>query len=159
MTRLPDTQRIILSQASQRDDQLAIPPERLPAAARQTVAKSLIKQALVSDEHASAHSARDLWQTDGRTWLLRITEAGLRAIGVEPSEGAAGPLDDATGTRGGNQPNDDEAQEPAASSDSGPQPDAALHPAASLGESQAAFPAPLPCAVATMPLRRFSRRL
>ena len=31
--KLSDTQRIILSQASQRDDRLAIPPERLPAAA------------------------------------------------------------------------------------------------------------------------------
>ena len=47
--KLSDTQRIILSQASQRDDRLAIPPERLPAAARQTVAKSLIKQELVCD--------------------------------------------------------------------------------------------------------------
>ncbi len=82
--KLSDTQRIILSQASQRDDRLAIPPERLPAAARQTVAKSLVKQELVSDEHASAYNARDAWQIDGRTRLLRITEAGLRAIGIEP---------------------------------------------------------------------------
>ena len=82
--KLSDTQRIILSQASQRDDRLAIPPERLPAAARQTVARSLIKQGLVSDEHASATNARDAWQIDGRTRLLRITEAGLRAIGVTP---------------------------------------------------------------------------
>ena len=82
--KLSDTQRIILSQASQHDDRLAVPPERLPAAARQTVAKSLIKQGLVSDEHASAYAARDAWQIDGRTRLLRITDAGLRAIGVAP---------------------------------------------------------------------------
>jgi hypothetical protein len=91
--KLSDTQRIILSQASQRDDRLAIPPERLPAAARQTVAKSLIKQGLVSDEHASACNARDAWQIDGQTWLLRITEAGLRAIGVTP-EGEAEEVED-----------------------------------------------------------------
>ncbi|WP_232478388.1 DUF3489 domain-containing protein [Roseomonas rosulenta] len=92
--KLSDTQRIILSQASQRDDRLAVPPERLPSAARQTVAKSLIKQGLVSDEHASAYAARDAWQIDGRTRLLRITEAGLRAIGVEP-EGEPEEVEDA----------------------------------------------------------------
>ena len=86
--KLSDTQRIILSQASQRDDRLAVPPERLPAAARQTVAKSLIKQGLVRDEHASAYAARDAWQIDGRTRLLRITDTGMRAIGVAP-EGEA----------------------------------------------------------------------
>ena len=86
--KLSDTPRIILSQASQRDDRLAVPPERLPAAARQTVAKSLIKQGLVRDEHASAYAARDAWQIDGRTRLLRITDTGMRAIGVAP-EGEA----------------------------------------------------------------------
>ena len=91
--KLSDTQRIILSQASQRDDRLAVPPERLPAAARQTVAKSLIKQELVSDEHASAYASRDAWQIDGRTRLLRITETGLRAIGVTPEGEAAEPED------------------------------------------------------------------
>ena len=91
--KLSDTQRIILSQTSQRDDRLAVPPERLPAAARQTVAKSLIKQGLVSDEHASAYAARDGWQIDGRTRLLRITDAGLRAIGVA-SEGETEEVED-----------------------------------------------------------------
>jgi len=84
MTKLSDTQRIILSQASQRDDRLVVPPERLPAAARQTVAKALIKQGLVRDEHATAFAAREAWQIEGRTRLLRITEDGLRAIGIEP---------------------------------------------------------------------------
>ena len=91
--KLSDTQRILLSQASQRDDRLAIPPERLPAAARQMVAKSLLKQGLVSDEHASAYAARDAWQIDGRTRLLRITDAGLRAIGVAP-EGETEEVED-----------------------------------------------------------------
>lgn len=96
MTKLSDSQRVILSQASQRDDRLAIPPERLPAAARQTVAKSLIKQGLVSDEHASATSAQDAWQIDGQARLLRITDAGLRAIGVEVEHGGTVPADAAT---------------------------------------------------------------
>ncbi|MBR0652099.1 hypothetical protein GXW78_20760 [Roseomonas terrae] len=78
---LSDTRRIILSQASQRADRLAIPPERLPAAARQTVAKSLLKQGLVSDEPASACSTRDAWQIEGRTRLLRITGVGCAPSG------------------------------------------------------------------------------
>jgi hypothetical protein len=93
--KLSDTQRIILSQASQRDDRLAVPPDRLPAGARQKVAAALIKQRLVSDEHASAYNARDAWQIDGRTRLLRITDAGLRAIGIAP----AGETTEAEDTR------------------------------------------------------------
>ena len=89
--KLSDTQRVILSQASQHDDGLAVPPERLPAAARQTVAKSLLKHGLVSNEHASAYATRDAWQIDGRTRVLRITDAGLRAIGVVSEDADMAP--------------------------------------------------------------------
>jgi DNA-binding MarR family transcriptional regulator len=123
--KLSDTQRMILSQASQRDDRLAIPPERLPAAARQTVARSLIKQGLVSDEHASATNAHDAWQIDGRTRLLRITEAGLRAIGVTP-EGEAEeventrPREERNGVDPRLMDGDDEAADSAAVGDTAP---------------------------------------
>lgn len=107
--KLSDTQRVILSQASQRDDRIAVPCAHLPAGARQKVAAALIRQGLVSDEHASAYAARDAWQIDGRTRLLRITDAGLRAIGVDADEGDAmvgepdcsgieGSVPDSTGT-------------------------------------------------------------
>ena len=86
---LSDTQRVILSQASERDDGLAIPPDRLPGAARQKVAAALIRQGLVSEEDASTCVAREAWQIDGRTRLLRITDTGLRAIGIEADEGDA----------------------------------------------------------------------
>ena len=91
--KLSDTQRIILSQASQRDDRLAAPPQRMLPAARQNVAKALIRQGLVSEEHASSFKARDAWQIDGRTCVLRITDAGLRAIGVAP-EGETEEVED-----------------------------------------------------------------
>lgn len=81
---LSDTQRVILSQASQRDDFLAIPPDRLPGAARQKVAAALIRQGFVSAEDASTNVGPEAWQIDGQTRLLRITDAGLRAIGIEP---------------------------------------------------------------------------
>ena len=100
--KLSDTQRIILSQASQRDDRLAIPPARLSPPARQMVAKSLLKQGLVKDEHAGAHATRDAWQIDDHARLLRITDAGLRAIGVVAEEVAeeiedTRPLDERNG--------------------------------------------------------------
>ncbi|MEO3471976.1 hypothetical protein AAFN86_08935 [Roseomonas sp. CAU 1739] len=82
MAKRSDTQHIILSHASQRDDRLAVPPEWLPAGARQTLAKSLIRQGLVSDEPTSAHNAREAWQIDGQRILLRITDTGLRANGL-----------------------------------------------------------------------------
>ena len=111
--KLSDTQRVILSQASQREDRLAVPPERLPAAARQTVAKALIKQGLVSDEHASTYAARDAWQINGRTRVLRITEAGLRAIGVEPeaADVAPAPAQDAPVVQDDAYPEDEEGRE------------------------------------------------
>jgi hypothetical protein len=102
--KLTDTQRIILSQASQRDDRLAVPPERLPAAARQTVAKALLKNDLVVAVHRPAYDAVALWTVDGDEMLLKITDAGLRAIGIEPEsevvediEAAFDPLTDTAG--------------------------------------------------------------
>lgn len=110
--KISETQRIILSQASQRDDRLAVPPEHLPAAARQTVAKALIKQGLVSDEHASAYAARDAWQIDGRSRLLRVTDAGLRAIGVAPEAADVAPTAPAGGEHVTPQASDAEATAP-----------------------------------------------
>lgn len=100
--KLSDTQRVILSQASQRGDRLAIPPARLSALARQMVAKSLLKQGLVSDEHAGAQAARAAWHIDDQTRLLCITDAGLRAVGVAVEEVAkeaedSGPRDKRSG--------------------------------------------------------------
>jgi hypothetical protein len=102
--RLTDTQRTILSQASQRDDGLAVPPERLPAAARQTVAKALLKHDLVIGVHRPAYDAVAKWTVDGDEMLLKITDAGLRAIGIEPEsevvEDIEAAFDPLTGTAG-----------------------------------------------------------
>jgi len=113
--RLTDTQRTILSQASQRDDGLAVPPERLPAAARQTVAKALLKHDLVIAVHRPAYDAVAKWTVDGDEMLLKITDAGLRAIGIEPEsevvEDIEAAFDPLTGTAGADVPA--EAAEPA----------------------------------------------
>ncbi|WP_291830405.1 hypothetical protein [Bosea sp. (in: a-proteobacteria)] len=41
--KLSETQRAILTAAAQHPEHLAIPPERLPAGARQKVAQALLK--------------------------------------------------------------------------------------------------------------------
>ncbi len=86
MTKLSDTQSIILSQASQHEALLAVVPPNLPAAARQAVFRSMLKNLLLEELPAPAEH-RDLgWrQDDDGTWVaLRITADGLRAIGIEP---------------------------------------------------------------------------
>jgi hypothetical protein len=82
--KLSDTQRVILSRAAEHPQGLAYPPERLPAAARQTVAKALLKHDLVIAVHRPAYDAIAKWTVDGDEMLLKVTDAGLRAIGVEP---------------------------------------------------------------------------
>ena len=102
--KLTDTQRVILSQASQRPDGLAYPPERLPAAARQAVAKALLRHDLVIAVHRPAYDAIAKWMVDGDEMLLKITDAGLRAIGIEPEsevvEDIEAAFDPLTGTAG-----------------------------------------------------------
>jgi len=73
MTKLSDTAQIILSNAAQRPDRLAELPAKLPAAARNAVARSLVKQDLLE-------------ATEGD--VLRITDAGFRALNLEPPQHA-----------------------------------------------------------------------
>jgi hypothetical protein len=89
MTKLSDTQRAILEAAAQHPEHLAYPPERLPAGARQTVAKALLKQDLVIGVHRPAYDAAAKWTVDGEEMLLKITDDGLRAIGIDPNAGDA----------------------------------------------------------------------
>jgi len=89
MTKLSDTQRAILEAAAQHPEHLAYPPARLPAGARQTVAKALLKQDLVIGLHRAAYDAAAKWTVDGEEMLLKITDDGLRAIGINPNAGDA----------------------------------------------------------------------
>jgi hypothetical protein len=89
MTKLSDTQRAILEAAAQHPEHLAYPPERLPAGARQKVAQALLKQELVIGVHRAAYDAIAKWTVDGEEMLLKITDDGLRAIGIDPNAGDA----------------------------------------------------------------------
>jgi hypothetical protein len=83
--KLSDTQHAILTAAAQRADHLAYPPERLPAGARQKVAQALLKNDLVIALHRPAYDAQAKWTVDGEEMLLKLTDDGLRAIGIDPN--------------------------------------------------------------------------
>ncbi|WP_245870434.1 DUF3489 domain-containing protein [Teichococcus rhizosphaerae] len=89
--KLTETQMAILAAAGRHPEHLAYPPERLPAAARQAVAKALLKNDLVIAVHRPAYDAQALWMVDGDSVLLKITDEGLRAIGIDPQGAAPAP--------------------------------------------------------------------
>src|SRR5438309_1839628 len=69
-------------------DRLALPPERLPAAARRAVVQSLLKAGCSRRLRPTTTSRA--WRTtgSGERFALRITDAGLHAIGAEAAETA-----------------------------------------------------------------------
>ncbi len=91
MTQLSDTQRVILSAAAQHEMGLARAPKTLPAAARNAVFRSLIKNNLLTEINAPREHVGLGWRQDeDGTWIVaRITDEGLRAIGIDPNEGDA----------------------------------------------------------------------
>jgi hypothetical protein len=88
---LSDTQRVILSAAAQHEMGLARAPKTLPAAARNAVFRSLIKNNLLTEINAPREHVGLGWRQDeDGTWIVaRITDAGLRAIGIDPNAGDA----------------------------------------------------------------------
>lgn len=81
-TALSDTQLILLSAASQRDDNLLTPSPRLRGSAASRVSDSLIASGLVEEARVSIDQPS--WREDpehGRIGL-RITPAGHEAIGL-----------------------------------------------------------------------------
>lgn len=101
MTKLSDTQRVILSRAAQHEALLATLPTKLPAAARHAVLRSLIGKGLLEEVPAPREAIALGWRQDeDGAWIaLRITAEGLQAIGVEPEPPAE--------TEAENEPEDD----------------------------------------------------
>ena len=87
--KLSDTQGLILGQASRHEQGLAAAPKTLPAAARNAVFRSMLKNGLLAECAAPRECLGLAWRedADGARVALRITDAGLRAIGVAPGEG------------------------------------------------------------------------
>jgi hypothetical protein len=99
MTKLSDTQAIILSAAAQREDQNVLPlPGSLRGGAAAKVVGALLSRGLIAETTTDSQTKADaalnrIWRNDedGRAFLLHITDAGLAAIGVEPEGGDSAP--------------------------------------------------------------------
>ncbi len=84
MPKLTDTQLVVLAAAARQPDRLAALP-KLPAAAQAAVGRSLLKARLLTTVPLPAARTAFAWKLDRDTTTgLRITDAGLAAIGVEP---------------------------------------------------------------------------
>jgi hypothetical protein len=92
MTKLSDTQAIILAEASQRFDGNVLPlPGSLRGGAQAKVIGALLSRGLIAEKVTEGHQEPDaalntVWRNDedGHAVLLFITPAGLEAIGCEP---------------------------------------------------------------------------
>ncbi len=99
MTRLSDTQTIIISAAAQRSDGNVLPlPGSLRGGAATKVVGALLSRGLirekVTDSVVKADAAMNtIWrnEADGRGVMLLITAAGQEAIGVEPADAMSAP--------------------------------------------------------------------
>src|SRR5687768_14483114 len=86
MSKLSDTQLVLLSAASQREHRIITPPERLKGGALKKVYDKLINLGFA--EAVVVGRTQPAWRTDeDETRIgLKITETGLAAIGVEPED-------------------------------------------------------------------------
>ncbi len=92
MTKLSDTQLLVLSAAAQRDDRNVLPlPGSLRGGAATKVVGALISRGLVAERVTDSVVKADpalnrIWRNDeeGRAVLLQITDEGLAALGIEP---------------------------------------------------------------------------
>jgi hypothetical protein len=88
-----DTQLVLLSAASQRDDQCLVPPTGPKRGHAQKAIVKLLEAGIVKEIRAKAGAP--IWRRDeekGHTYALKLTAAGVKAIAVDetpPSQGEA----------------------------------------------------------------------
>ena len=92
--KLSDTQRAILTAAAQHPDHLAYPPGSA-AGRRPPEGGAGAAEERPGDRGAPPRlRPHAKWTVEGEEMLLRITDAGLRAIGIDPNAGAAAEEDE-----------------------------------------------------------------
>ena len=87
MTKLTETQTIILSAGAQRPDNIALPlPKGLAGAAAKMAVSKMIEHGWLQEVDANLRRNEPLWREtgDGHGTTLVVTDAGLLAIGIEP---------------------------------------------------------------------------
>ena len=87
MTKLTETQTIILSAGAKRADNIAMPlPNGLAGAAAKMAVNKMIEHGWLQEVDANLRRNEPLWREtgDGHGTTLVVTDAGLLAIGIEP---------------------------------------------------------------------------
>jgi hypothetical protein len=87
MTKLTETQTIILSAGAQRPDNIALPlPKGLAGAAAKMAVAKMIEHGWLQEVDANLRRGEPFWREtgDGHGTTLIVTDAGLLAIGIEP---------------------------------------------------------------------------
>ena len=88
MTKLTETQTIILSAGAKRADNIAMPlPKGLAGAAAKMAVNKMIEHGWLQEVDANLRRNEPLWREtgDGHGTTLVVTDAGLLAIGIEPA--------------------------------------------------------------------------
>ena len=94
MTKLSDTQALILSAAAQRDNRIALPlPDSLRGGAATKVVGVMIAKGLLQEVNTDLRKGEPVWRQtdDGHGITLVATDAGLAAIGIEPEDATTAP--------------------------------------------------------------------
>ena len=94
MTKLSDTQAIILSAAAQRPEHIALPlPEGLRGGAAAKVIAALLAKGFLQEVDADTRKGEPMWREtgDGHGVTLVASDAGLAAIGIEPEDANPAP--------------------------------------------------------------------
>ena len=94
MTKISDTQAIILSAAAQRDDRIALPlPESLRGGAAAKVVGAMLAKGFLQEVDADMRKGEPVWREtgDGHGVTLVATDAGIAAIGIETEDATPAP--------------------------------------------------------------------
>ena len=94
MTKLSDTQTIILSRAAQNEDRIALPlPDSLRGGAAAKVVGAMLTKGFLEEVEADMRKGEPVWREtgDGNGVTLVATDAGLDAIGIGPEDADTTP--------------------------------------------------------------------
>ena len=94
MTKLSETQALILSAAAQRPEHIALPlPESLRGGAAAKVVGAMLAKGFLQEVDADMRKGELVWRETGcgHGVTLIATDAGLAAIGIEPEDANPAP--------------------------------------------------------------------
>lgn len=117
MTKLSDTQALILSAAAQRPEHIALPlPDSLRGGAAAKVVAAMIAKGLLGEVDANLRWGEPVWREtgDGHGVTLIATDIGLAVIGIETEDANTAPA------RGADAPTEGPANDTPTESEAGP---------------------------------------